>query len=131
MKWTRVENGVYTAGPYTIERAPYHRAVWSADGPGVSAGVGHETKADAQEAARRAMVARLADPEVVPVVGDAARITVPSEVAGRKDTRGHVTSIIDNGAKNGTDQQPIYCIRYNVGGSRRCLFRHEFEVIEP
>lgn len=122
MRWTRVENGVYTSGPYVLERnAPPNRGTWSVSGPGVSAGIGHERKDDAQSAASRAMAHRLADgggATVTPARGDRARL---------RDTgrAGVITSVFpgDNG-------HPLYCIRL-PRNRRVCVHREEFEVIEP
>ena len=116
MKWHRVTPGVYTSGPYTIERADYHRAIWTASGPGVSAGVARESKAEAQRICGEAAAKRAADPATAPVVGDAVT------VGGR---HGHVGSI-----QPGNGIETLYCIRF-VRGKRLCLFRHEFEVIVP
>lgn len=122
MKWTRIENGVYTAGPYRVERLVTR---WQVSGPGVI-GQTHDHKADAQAAAENAATARIEGQEatVEPVRGDLAY--VPSWRG--KDKRGRITTVIDNSSPN---QQPIYCIRFNVGGGRSCRFRHEFKVILP
>ncbi|QPX62206.1 hypothetical protein PBI_INDLOVU_92 [Mycobacterium phage Indlovu] len=117
MKWKRVENGVYSAGPYLVERAPYHRAIWSVSGPGVSAGVGHETKDDAQTEAHDAALERIVGSEltVEPVKGDV--VVIP----GHDNAPGvYATALGDN----------MHCIHLRRG-KRICLFRREFKVVMP
>lgn len=121
MNWTRVKPGEYVAGPYRIERQPYHRAIWIADGPGIadSSGV-HDLKEDAQAECEEAAIMRIAGAEatVQPVVGDLARVIAT-------DRRGQVSSIMpsDNG-------RPLICLRF-ARGRRLCLFREEIEVMLP
>jgi len=119
MKWTRVENGTYTAGPYTVERADYHRAVWSSSGPGVSAGVGHETKAGAQAAAENAARERIKGhgDSVEPVTGDLVTV--------HEGSRSGIVRAVFPGTHH-----PIYSILL-ARGKRLCLERSEFQVVMP
>jgi hypothetical protein len=117
MKWTRVTPGVYTSGPYRIERATFHRPIWEAYGPGIATGMdAFESKGHAQRVCGEAAAKRAADPATKPVIGDAVT------VGGR---HGHVGSI-----QPGNGIETLYCIRF-ARGKRLCLFRHEFEVIVP
>jgi hypothetical protein len=135
MKWKREQPGLYTAGPYRVERGPYHRAIWSASGPGVSTGSEvvntEESKELAQARCFVALIDRVGDTGQLgrtcsAVVGDCVQVLENA----RKDRRGRITTIIDNTVP-GRTAEPIYCVRFNVGGGRTCLFRHEFEVIAP
>lgn len=120
MKWTRPEPGTYLAGPYKVERQPYHRAIWIATGPGLpETGAVHETKDDAQTEAEDAALARITAPDyhVAPVVGDVV-------VEGGK--RGHISAILPN-ANGGS---PTFVIQL-PRGRRKCRLRPEFPVVMP
>lgn len=121
MRWHRVRNGVYTAGPYLVEQNAHG---WYASGPAVD--VQHDTKADAQSECEDAALERLEGnaATAVPVVGDHAVVLADR----RKDPRGTITTVIDHG---GANQEPLYCVRFNIGGGRKCLFRREFELVMP
>lgn len=116
MRWHRQEPGVYTAGPYKVERLPYHRALWDVSGPGVAEG-SFEHKDAAQRYCGEVASSRAAEPLTVPVVGDVVLVREGSR-------QGYVGTIMTG---NG---EPLYCIKF-VRGKRLCLFRREFEVIVP
>ncbi|UJQ86616.1 hypothetical protein SEA_PENGUINLOVER67_94 [Mycobacterium phage PenguinLover67] len=127
MKWhseRRDGKLAYVAGPWRVERGEAGKW-WVARGPGIEGGVTrHDIKADAQADCEEAALLRIAGNEatVDPVPGDIAVVLADR----RKDPRGRVTTKMDNGSG-----RPIWCIRFNVGGGRTCLFREEFEVMVP
>jgi hypothetical protein len=125
MRWHGKDGG-YEAGPWRVERGEAKKW-WVARGPGIEGGVSrHETKADAQSECEDAALLRIEGQgmTVEPVVGD---IAVPLS-SRRSNPMARVTSRIANSQPEG---EPLYCLRFNSGGGRECLFRREFEVVLP
>lgn len=121
MNWKREQPGVYTCGPYRVERQPYHRAIWIADGPGIAEGSGvHDQKADAQTECADAALERISgrSHDCTAVAGDIVMV---------RDRRGQIGTIMEGA---GPRSARLYCIRF-VRGKRLCLFRDEFEVVLP
>lgn len=125
MKWSREKPGVYTAGPYRVEK---FGSRWLASGPsnaapGVELDVSYERKDQAQELCLVVAQARAVNPAVTPVVGDYGVLA-----DGR---RGQLTAIM-RGAPGGTSPGlvPLYCFRL-PRGRRTCVFRYEFQVVMP
>lgn len=121
MKWTRVRNGLYKAGPYTVISHDTHRPLWTATGPGLDENV-YGTKTEAQETALAAAQARIIpDPYgVTPVIGDKVMTN-----DGRAGTVGSTMT-----ASQVRQGEPLYCLRL-ARKKRLCLFRHEFQVVMP
>lgn len=116
MKWTRDRPGLYVAGAYTAEHHDHAGGFWTASGPCVAT-ASHATKADAQQAAFAAIMARVGDPfRADVVVGDVV------EYAGQRAVISMVTTTGD-----GT---PLFCLRL-ARGRRQCLLRHEFRLMVP
>jgi|SRR5690349_4050023 len=115
MKWSRVQNGVYTAGPYLVEQNAHG---WYASGPGLDQQ--HDTKADAQADAEDAALTRIAGSEttVEPVKGDL--VVIPAH----DDRRGTVATVLKG------DREPMFCLHL-ARGRKLCLFRREFKVVVP
>lgn len=114
MNWRRERPGVYTAGPYRIERLVSR---WVAQGPGIAET--HEHKVDAQVECEDAALERIVGNEstVMPVVGDAVMVG---------DRPGRVTTQL--ASADGTAL--LYCILF-ARKRRLCLRRHEFKVVLP
>lgn len=126
MRWHRDKStGTYTAGPYEVRR---DGDGWIASGPDLEE-TGTALKESAQAMCFVALIDRLGATNEHGGTCQ-AHLWDAVEVLDnhRKDRRGRVTLIIDNGGPN---QQPIYTVRFNVGGGRTCIFRHEFKVIAP
>ena len=122
MKWHRVEPGVYTSGPYTVE---YHNTAggfWTAAGPGI-APAAHPTKHLAQIECGETAASRAADPVCVPIVGDIVMVLDDY----RPHRRGQITSI-HKGLR--PDDDPLYCVTF-PRARRLCLLRREIEVLVP
>lgn len=119
MRWTRPRPGLYTAGPYTVERHDHAGGFWTASGPGVPAHSyrsREEAGAQCEDAAQERIVGNEATVE--PVRGDVALVCATGRV-------GTITSVF--GGDNG---HPLYCIRL-PRGRRVCIHRNELEVLVP
>lgn len=120
MRWHRDKGtGAYSAGAFTVEKAT---PGWHARGPGVDEPFEHLD--EAKLACTRVAEARVIDKTTTPVVGDTVR--VPG--SWRKDSRGRVTTILNH---HQAHQRVIYCVQFNVGKGRSCLFREEIELVLP
>ncbi|AXN53374.1 hypothetical protein PBI_THONKO_104 [Mycobacterium phage Thonko] len=121
MKWKRhPQTGAYLAGPYTVKRSELSGKFWTVSGPGVEGPSHRDAKWDGQQAAQAAIDARLADG------GGKTCEAFRGDVVVADGRRGQITAVLPGL----TPTSGTYCILFAYG-KRLCLFRREFEVIEP
>lgn len=116
MRWRRIRPGLYTAGPWRVERTD--RQLWRVSGPGIpeerSVSV---VKSAAQDRALCAALRRVLESRPEPVIGDHAAY---------QGKEWEVSAIFP---QYRNDAGQLYCLRRN--NVRRTALRDEFVVVIP